>query len=85
MESIQKLGLSVHDLVINFIISLVILLMTFVFIFISIDAFSSSTTFQSVTNSLLPVIAGGAVNKTGTKDVTDESGDYNQVVSSTLS
>ena len=70
-ESIQKLGLAISDLVLSFVISIVILLLMFVFIFIGIVAFSPTSSFSSVTNSLLPLAAGGAVNgdsKTEEKD-----------------
>ncbi len=67
-DSIETLGLTVNDLVTQFVMSISILLMTFVFIFISIQAFSTASTFSSVTNSLLPILAGGAVNKTTSKD-----------------
>lgn len=39
--------------------------MIFGFIFIGIEAFSPASSFSSVTNTVLPIVAGGAVNKKG--------------------
>ena len=66
-QAIANLGISINDLITEFIISIVILILLFVFIFISIDAFAHPTTFSSVTNSLLPIIAGVGANRTGKK------------------
>lgn len=79
-DSIETLGLTVNDLVTQFVMSISILLMTFVFIFISIQAFSTASTFSSVTNSLLPILAGGAVNKTTSKDNETQEDDLVQAV-----
>ena len=58
-----NMGFSVLNLVFTFVMSLVILLLMFAFIFVGISAFSPSSSFSSVTNSLLPLGAGAAVNQ----------------------
>ena len=65
IESLETVGLSVHDLVVSFIFSITLLCMIFGFIFIGIEAFSPASSFSSVTNTILPIVAGGAVNKKG--------------------
>ena len=82
-ESIQRMGLSISDLVISFIISIAILLLMFAFIFIGIAAFSPTSSFSSVTNSLLPLTAGGAVNGSKSEEKKDE--DLKQVTDESIS
>jgi len=68
MESVDEVGASTHDFVLSIIFSIIILIMMFAFIFIGIDAFSPSSSFSSVINSSMPVVAGGTVSKGGNKD-----------------
>jgi hypothetical protein len=63
MESLAKMGFSIPDLIVSFVLSIMILLLIFVFIFIGINAFSPDSSFSSVTNSMMPLGAGGAVGK----------------------
>ena len=47
---------------ITFIFSITILLLMFAFIFVGIEAFAPQSSFSSVTNSIMPLAAGGTVN-----------------------
>ena len=58
-----QLGFSIQDMAIAFGFSIVILILMFAFIFVGMGAFSPSSSFSSVTNSLLPLGAGASVNK----------------------
>ena len=42
-------------------------MMMFAFILIGVEAFSPQSSFASVTNSILPIVAGISVNKKATK------------------
>ena len=62
-ETIQKMGLAPSEYVVSLAISMIMLLLMFAFIFIAIMAFSPVSSFSSVTNTMLPLVAGGSVNK----------------------
>lgn len=79
-QAVANLGLSIADLVRAFITSIVILILLFVFIFISINAFAHPTTFSSVTNSILPIIAGVGASKSGAKKGEEDDGQYEDEV-----
>jgi hypothetical protein len=61
-ETIEQMGLSINDLVLEFVWAMVMLLMLFIFIFIGIMAFAPVTSFSSVLNSSLLAGSGGFVN-----------------------
>ncbi len=58
---------------ISFALSIIILILMLVFIFVGIGAFSPNSSFSSVTNSILPLGAGGAVNKNSNDDNDDSA------------
>ena len=62
-ETIEKLGLAPSDYIVSLAITIMLLLLMFAFIFIAIVAFSPTSSFSSVTNTMLPLAAGGAVNR----------------------
>lgn len=68
IEIMNNLGLGVQDLVISFCMAVTMLMLMFVFIFVGIGAFSPTTSFSSVTNSIMPLVAGGSVNKDNKDD-----------------
>ena len=56
---------------ISFAASIIVLMLMLVFVFVGIGAFSPNSSFSSVTNSLLPLGAGAAVNKKPDDDKDD--------------
>lgn len=62
-EIMDQLGFSIKDMAISFLFAIVILILMFAFIFVGMAAFSPASSFSSVTNSMMPLGAGGAVNK----------------------
>jgi hypothetical protein len=62
-EIMEQMGFSIRDMAISFAFSITILILMFAFIFVGIEAFAPSSSFSSVTNSMLPLGAGGSVNK----------------------
>jgi len=60
-ETLNKLGLTIEDLVWYGILAIMFLLLLFVFIFLGISAFSKAEGFNAVVNSLLPLTAGAAM------------------------
>ena len=64
-DTVAQLGISMTDLIISGVFSIVILLLLFAFIFVGIEAFSPSSSFSSVTNTSLPLVAGSSVNSGG--------------------
>lgn len=62
-QVMNMLGVSVKDMAISFTLSIIILCLMLAFIFIGIAAFSPTTSFSSVTNTILPLGAGATVNK----------------------
>ena len=60
---LENLGFTVHDLVVAFLGLIVMLIMMLAFILIGISAFSPTSSFSSVTNSLLPLGAGLSANQ----------------------
>ena len=61
-EIMEQLGFSVSDMAISFAFSITLLILMFAFIFVGIEAFAPSSSFSSVTNSMMPLAAGGTVN-----------------------
>ena len=48
-------------------------MLMFAFIFVGIEAFAPASSFSSVTQTSLPMTAGGAVNKGGSDKKDDDS------------
>ncbi len=71
-EIMEQLGISLLHMAISFAFSILLLLLMLVFIFVGIGAFSPDTAFSSVTNSILPLAAGLAVNKKSRKREEEE-------------
>jgi Ca2+-binding EF-hand superfamily protein len=84
LETIESLGISIRDLVISFVGSIILLLMLFIFIFIGISAFSPVSSFSSVTNSILPLVGGLAVNKQDEEEGEGKDADYKNAVEGNL-
>ena len=61
-EIMERLGISVNDMAISFAFSITLLVLMFAFIFVGIEAFSPSSSFSSVTNTMMPLAAGASVN-----------------------
>lgn len=66
IEIMDQLGYSVRDLGWSVTFSITILILMFAFIFVGIEAFAPYSSFSGVTNMILPLGAGGAVNKNPT-------------------
>ena len=62
-EVMNQLGISVEDMIISLVWSIILLLLMFAFIFVGIIAFSPTSSFSSVTNTIMPLAAGFTVNK----------------------
>ena len=60
-DTLKKLGMTTEDLIWFGIMGLMLLLLLFVFIFFGIVAFSKADVFNSVVNSIMPMVAGVAV------------------------
>lgn len=60
-EALIKIGLTREEMMIGLVLSVLFLLVLFVFIFIGINAFSYANSFGSVINSILPAAAGAGV------------------------
>jgi hypothetical protein len=73
-EVMNQLGISPQDMIISLVWSIILLLLMFAFIFVGIAAFSPTSSFSSVTNTLMPLAAGFAVNKKN-KDEEDKPED----------
>jgi hypothetical protein len=63
VEVMDQLGISWEDMIISLVLSINLLLLMFAFIFVGISAFSTTTSFSSVTNAIMPLAAGLTVNK----------------------
>ena len=77
-EVMNKLGISVEDMIISLIWSLILLLLMFAFIFVGIIAFSPTSAFSSVTNTIMPLAAGFTANKDSSKDQEDKPEDLKE-------
>jgi hypothetical protein len=62
-EVMNQLGISVEDMIVSLVWSIILLLLMFAFIFVGIIAFSPTSSFSSVTNTIMPLAAGFTVNK----------------------
>ena len=58
---------------ITFAFSIIILILMLVFIFVGIGAFAPSSSFSSVTNSMMPLGAGASVNRQSGEKEEDNS------------
>lgn len=58
LETLQELGVTTQDLVIYGYTILIFLILAMTFLFLGIFAFSKAEGFNSVVNSILPLIAG---------------------------
>ena len=67
-EVMIQLGISPQDMIVSLVWSIFLLLLMFAFIFVGIAAFSPTSSFSSVTNTLMPLAAGFAVNKKNKKE-----------------
>ncbi len=56
-------GITYQDMIISLIGAIIMLLLMFAFIFVGISAFSPTSPFSSVINSLMPLLAGFSVNR----------------------
>jgi len=63
----EQLGFSVADIIVSFLWIIVMLMMMFAFILVGVEAFSPQSSFASVTNSFLPIMAGVSVNQKSDK------------------
>ncbi len=70
-SALEKLGLSVGMLATIVLGAAVTLLLVFVFIFLGIGALTTGTSFGAVVNSVLPLVAGGAVGAGGGDESTE--------------
>ena len=59
----DQLGISMEDMILDLVWSIILLLLMFAFIFVGIIAFSPTSSFSSVTNTIMPLAAGFTVNK----------------------
>jgi hypothetical protein len=59
----DQLGISMEDMILDLVWSIILLLLMFAFIFVGIIAFSPASSFSSVTNTIMPLAAGVTVNK----------------------
>jgi len=66
-EALIKIGLTREEMMIGMALSVVFLLVLFVFIFIGINAFSYANSFKAVVNSILPAAAGMGVAQSDKK------------------
>ena len=66
-EMMNQLNISIDDIIKAVIYTITMLLLLLIFIFVGIQAFSPSSPFSSVINSLLPVGAGIVSNRTNDK------------------
>jgi hypothetical protein len=62
-EVMNQMGISQQEMIISLVWSVILLLLMFAFIFVGIAAFSPASSFSSVTNTIMPLVAGFAVNK----------------------
>ena len=60
-DTLKRLGMTTEDLIWFGIMGLIMLLLLFAFIFFGISAFSKADVFNSIINSIMPIIAGVAV------------------------
>ena len=61
-ELMAEMGVSIPDMAIAFTMSIALLSLTLAFIFVGINAFAPASSFSSVTNTMLPLGAGGVAN-----------------------
>ena len=71
MQKLTEQGVNILDLAIAGTLSIVILMLLFGFIFVGIEAFAPSSSFSSVTNTAMPLVAGGSVNSNNKSDEKD--------------
>jgi hypothetical protein len=62
-EVMNQLGISLEDMIVSLVWSIILLILMFAFIFVGIVAFSPTSSFSSVTNTIMPLAAGFTVNK----------------------
>ena len=73
----NQLNITEEDLIRAAVFTVVMLLLMLIFIFVGIQAFSPSSAFSSVINSLLPIGAGVVSNRAN--DKSDKTSDNTEV------